>query len=127
MKDFYRNWVYTNGYTYFFIAISFLSILLPAIFTWLARKISILWMLFLLISFLYLSSYFLNYTAGVRRNGDEILITILMQINSGSIAFFINSLLTRTRYHSERGMYISLIFSVLVMLLNTQVMKIHDP
>ena len=84
-------------------------------------------MIFLMISFAYLSSYFLNFTAGVRRNGDEILITILMEICSGSLAFFINSLLTRTKYHTERGVYISLVFSILVILLNTKVMKIHDP
>ena len=50
-----------------------------------------------------------------------------MEISSGSLAFFINSLLTRTKYHTERGVYISLVFSILVILLNTKVMKIHDP
>ena len=127
MKDFYRNWVNPNGYTYFFIALVIISILIPTVFTYLARKFKLLWMIFLIVSFAYLSSYFLNYTAGVRRNGDEILITILIEISSGSLAFFINSLLTRTKYHTERGVYISLVFSILVILLNTKVMKIHDP
>ena len=59
-------------------------------------------MIFLMISFAYLSSYFLNHTTGVRRNDDEILISILMEISSG-------------------------FFSILVILLDTKVIKILDP